>query len=552
MATHLSKITVLQVILIIVIGLVSSRGHLSGGFVPTHDAEYHIVRVWQFGVMADAGHMFPRWAPDLDWGYGVPLLMFFYPLPNYIAYFFTLFGATYVSSVMYTLAAGLVVSGISFYVWMREHVSAWPAFVARVSYMLAPYHLVDVLIRGSVGEVWALAIIPFVLWTVSLLVRKKQADHMRIAGFLAIFVAFLLLSHNIVGLMGVGFSLVYAVLLGVFSEGVTPKTGVNLAGGFVSGALITSFYYIPVVVESTFVRGLQIVHAPDHFPSLFQLLFPSWGSGFSMQGISDGMSFQIGAVHIVSLAIICFAGIIIRDRMALCIAWFTVAVCYIMLPFLSWVWDIFPFLSYMQYPWRLLSIVIIGASFCVGILAEHKTLMTVPLIFIAIFVFYGKYTDAVVYDYRDDAYYLSNPVWSSGTATLANTFGTRWSAGHTSYPESDVTVLEGEGTVIRKKEGPVAFSLSIHADTPLTLQIPVNYYPGWQALLDGKSLSLSEHDGLLALNSPAGRHSIIVWFGQTPVRITATIISVIGAAGTLMMMFGWSPYEYFFPHRTTQ
>ena len=39
----------------------------------------------------------------------------------------------------------------------------------------------------------------------------------------------------------------------------------------------------------------------DHFPTLLQLLLPSWGSGFSVPGPDDSMSFQIGVAHVVVL-----------------------------------------------------------------------------------------------------------------------------------------------------------------------------------------------------------------------------------------------------------
>ena len=50
--------------------------------------------------------------------------------------------------------------------------------------------------------------------------------------------------------------------------------------------------------------GLNSVSYADHFPDLFQLLFPSWGTGFSGVGITaDEMSYQIGIVPLLVLCV---------------------------------------------------------------------------------------------------------------------------------------------------------------------------------------------------------------------------------------------------------
>lgn len=535
MATHLSKITILQLFVIISIGLTACRGLLAHSFVPTHDAEYHIIRVWQFDTMMRAGFLFPRWAPDLDNGYGVPVLMFFYPLPNYVASIFTLLGSTYVESVFLTLASALVVSGIGFYLWMREHVSGWPACIAAVSYMLVPYHLVDVLVRGSVGEAWSLAVLPFVLWCVIRLVRSSPGSLMRSTGIVSFGVALLLLSHNVVGMMGFAFSWLYGISLVVFPRGFVQGTGKYLTAGFVMGVFLTAIYYIPVIVESPYITGLQINTAADHFPSLFQLIFPSWGSGFSVPGIADGMSFQVGLVHIAAFLIVCVAGIIKRDRACMFMAFVTLASWYIMLPFSSWLWDMVPALNYMQFPWRLLSIVIVSTSCCIGFVIEYKPMVMVPVVFVSVLLLYGGYTNVVRYEYREDAYYLSNPVWASGTATLGNTFGTVWSTYHKQHILTP-RVKKGTATITTVQKGPVLYDVTSESDNPASIQFPVNYYPGWTVSVNGIITPSYQHEGLLTFDVPSGKHSIMIWFGQTPVRITATLLSMIAAVTALMMI----------------
>ena len=91
---------------------------LSPGFIPTHDGEYHIVRFWQFEKMLRAGNLFPRWAPDLNSGYGTPLFNFQYPFPNYPGALFHALGASLPDSVKLVLATGYLLSVTFCFLWI--------------------------------------------------------------------------------------------------------------------------------------------------------------------------------------------------------------------------------------------------------------------------------------------------------------------------------------------------------------------------------------------------------------------------------------------------
>ena len=68
---------------------------IHSGFPPTHDGEYHVIRFYEFDKALRDGDLYPRWAMDLNNGYGVPLFNYVYPFPNYSASFFHFFGASF-------------------------------------------------------------------------------------------------------------------------------------------------------------------------------------------------------------------------------------------------------------------------------------------------------------------------------------------------------------------------------------------------------------------------------------------------------------------------
>lgn len=385
--------------IVLLVGLLAAWPLLTPGFIPTHDGEYHLIRFYEFDKNIKAGIFFPRWAPGLNSGLGVPLFQFFYPLPNYVAEIFYLSGFSLVESFKLTLAVGLMAGGLFFYLWSAKIFGAWAGMVGAVFYTLAPYHLLDVYVRGSPGEVLALVFWPAILWAL----EKKS-------WLATIFLAFLILSHNILALIFMPFLFSYLI----FRKSVV--------GYWLSVVLIgfglSAYFWLPAIMEAKYVTGLNIVNPLDHFPSFFQLFIPSWGTGYSLPGIGDGMSFQIGIPHLLTVS----AGLIFWRHQKFFLIWLGVSLFFI-LEVSAPIWKMMSSLALIQYPWRLLSLVILVTSFlAAALVAKSKSkAFAVGLVVLAL-LFYGGYSRPVKYPSRSDSFYLNNPTWTQGTATLGNSF----------------------------------------------------------------------------------------------------------------------------------
>jgi hypothetical protein len=63
-----------------------------------------------------------------------------------------------------------------------------------------------------------------------------------------------------------------------------------------------------------------------------------------------------------------------------------------------------------------------------------------------------------------------------------------------------------------------------------TVTFPTLYWPGWRARADGQPVSLwpAESLGTLTLDLPAGRHTVLLVLGRTPLRLVAEWVSLLG------------------------
>lgn len=515
MKDRLKKIVPLLVI--IFLGLWAAWPLITKGFIPTHDGEYHIIRFYEFDKSIKAGIFFPRWAPGLNSGFGVPLFSFFYPLPNYLSEFFHFLGFSFVDSLKFVLAFGLIVSGIFFYLWAKEIWGAWGGLTGSIFYILAPYHLVDIYVRGSPGEVLAIAFYPAVLWAV----EKKS-------NLAPVFLALLILSHNILALIFLPFLISYFFfrrsLFGYFLKTIFLGLG------------LSAYFWLPALAEARYVVGLKMIDFADHFLSVPQLIFPSWGTGFSVPGIGDQLSFQIGLPHLLVVFLVLVAFFKERNYRWLLghfLFWFLAAV-FLLLPISIFVWDRLFLLSSFQYPWRFLSLIILVGSFLAGYPAQKRKFLALILIFLAI-AFYSNYSRPVKYLSREDSVYLGNPYWTQGTATLNNSFNTVWFKSESKDDIKDIKFVQNNCRVNEMFNNPIKHHYEIDCEDKEQVQLGLAYFPGWQVLVDDQSTPISFSDGLIDFKVNEGKHFVKAEFQESIIRKLADSISLVSLLFLLLI-----------------
>lgn len=521
--------------LLVVISCLSVRAFLTSSFVPTHDAEYHVVRLWQFDKNIRDGNFVPVWAPDLNQGYGVPIFAFFYPLPNYIGELFHLMGFSFIDSVKLVLATSMIVSSVFFFMWLRCFFTAFASFVGAVSFILAPYHLVVVNIRGSVGEAWALVFIPLALFLITKIIHSKRTYFIPIAG-LSFSLSCLLLSHNVLGSIFFAFTIVYSTFLLFFENKKKIKP---LLFGYILSIVSVSFFFIPLIFEGKYVTGLDIVNFRDHFVAFFQLIFPSWGSGFSVPGISDQLSFQIGIVHILALLISLYIAIKARNKFVIFLSVICYTTIFLMLDNSLFIWNFFAFLRFIQFPWRLLSIVVVLTSLMVGYVAMNKPKIGLTLLILC--AMYIPYTNTVRYLPREDSFFLTNDNWTQGTTTVGNSFNTLWFSGPPTMDDREFMPTASDANVsdvIRTS----TYSRAIIDSKETSFEIHRAYFPGWKAYSDAQEVSLTQNShGIIKIDLPPGKHSIMIMFEGSPIRSISLWISTV----TMVAIVYYSVYSLY-------
>jgi hypothetical protein len=508
------------------------------GLPPTHDGEYHVMRFQQFHKALSEGNLYPRWAGDFNNGYGIPLFNYVYPLPNYFASFLHFLGISFIGAFKLNMVVASMLGAVFFYLWTRRFWGDIGAMVSSVVYTFAPYHLLDIYVRGSVGEVWSLAIIPGLLWAYSEHLNTKKIQYFCLS---VLFLALLVFAHNILAVVFTGFFILYSLFLIYLSKKKELlRDFISLFLILVLGIGTSSIFWLPAILETKYVTGLQLFDPTIHFPEIHKLIYSSWGYGFSGEGVPDQMSFQIGIPNLLIVGFAVILTFIRRNKLAVFFLALFALTTFLVTPLSRFFWDNVPGVSYIQFPWRLLSLIILLSSFLAGFLVKDisksskKSVLLGSAILILSIGYSLGYAKAPFYHPRNDSYYLARPNFTQGTNSPGDEFNVKGFDASLSKASSRFESDASIDTIESESSKEVAIIQSKN-NTKLTSNIA--YFPGWTAYINSSPVGFSVTDrGLIELEVPKGRSEVKLELRNTKIRTLSLVLTIL-SLGVLFGLF---------------
>lgn len=533
---------VLPIIICLVFSLIAGYALLHPGLPPTHDGESHVIRFYEFDKTLRDGNIYPRWAADLNNGYGVPLFNYVYPLPNYIASFFHFFGFSFIDAFKLNLFLATIVGALFFYLWSKEYWGNLGGIISSVFYTFSPYRFVDIYVRGSVGEVWALAFFPAFLWSFDQAVKMGKRIYIPLA---AVFLSLIIFSHNILAIMFFCFVIFYALYY-LLQQKNKKFAAIPVFTIVFIGLGMSAIFWLPALLEQKYSTGLQIFDIRQNFPEVYELLIPSWGSGFSGENLQNQMSYQIGVANLI-VTFISFIGWIVllkrKDKKtANLLLFFLVSfavICFLMLKQSLSIWEKVSIMQYFQFPWRFLSLIILITSFLAGSIYK---LWTNKILF---FIMIGStvlltigYTKPAYYHLRNDAHYLTRSNFIDGTNSPGNYFNTLWFDKALKKKTATMQLADAaDGRIIQNKSTSQYYSFNVESKRDTNAFLHIAYFPGWEVLLDRKLTGITHPQGIISFRLPEGSHIVETRFTDTIVRRVATYISLSALIVLLLLSY---------------
>src|SRR3989338_2613746 len=500
------------------------------GLWHTHDGLVHIPRIAAFYRALMEGHIPPRVAGYLNYGYGMPLFIFIYHIPYYVSSLFITLGLSLADSFRLALSITYPLSGIAIYLFGRSFFENRKyAFWMFLFYQFAPYRFVDLHMRGSFGESYTYIFLPLALWGLTELFKTSQYRWFIVA---TLSTAFLIMSHNSI-------SLAYFGILCLFTLVFAPSHKGRVIGivSLIAGVGLSAWYWLPAIVEHKYTYGdllMKNVYV-DHFVPWYHYIVPNF---YNMESfIFQGIMAQFGIFHVVAIlfAIVILVkqrGSVLEKKQYAFGLFLLVTSIFLMQPVSTSLWKHISLLRQFQFPWRFLAVVVFATSFLSTAylsfnFAKNRRLLITIAAFVAVstvFYFLPQYGHNDI----DEAYYWDFPL----NTTYYGETDVIWSAGPAgSYPSSPVQVIDGYATVTNIVKKGHIHTFTVDASESARLVDNTQYFPGWRVYVDGEKTPVEFQDmnwrGLVTFAVPDGKHDVRVVFGRTPVRLGAEIISIV-------------------------
>jgi len=556
--------------IVIIIAVATLVPLFSHPYFTMHD-DQHVARLYLLDQAINQGTLYPRWVDQLGFGFGYPLFNFYPPLTYYIAEIFRSLSIGYITSIKLMLLTATLIGTIGSFSFLKKIYGTLSALVGTMLFTFFSYRAITLYVRGAFAEYLALSFIPWILLSLYNLYRTPSLKNALITG---LFMALLVLAHPFIAIPGVFVIVSFAGLLYFLTQ--KSNRQLFLTKSLISGAFglaLSAFFWLPSMVERSYtlvdtILLNELAKYAIHFVQPQQLWYSPWGFGGSVEGLGDGLSFQInkpyiGMVFLTTLLWLWFyrtqKSKHIEKNIRLVSGYFLfmlIASVFLMLPYSKFIWDSISYLQYLQFPWRLMAFVGLFISFFSAsfIYLLTKTIRLSALdtdrlrfgiaacVFFMVFVVQQKYfkpqqfietSDATRTNFKEIAWRISSTSFEfvpKGVRTKKTAYNTTT----LDIEEKDIAdrthkVINGAPTVdiLAKQFDYKRFSSD--SNTPYTLQINTYNFPGWTGYIDGKEAVIHDNNDfkLIQINVPMGRHIVEVKLTKTPIQKVATAVSLI-------------------------
>ncbi|OGY14809.1 MAG: hypothetical protein A3A58_01415 [Candidatus Blackburnbacteria bacterium RIFCSPLOWO2_01_FULL_41_27] len=536
----------LFVVGVVFLALLAGRYLLIPGYFNMHDdlqmmrqlAMEECFRDWQIPC---------RWTPHMGYGFGFPLFNYYPPLPYLVGEIFRLVGFSFVETVKLTFLISFVLSGLTMYLWAKTFWGRLGGLLSAAFYIWAPYHSLDIFVRGAMNEAWALIWFPLILWSSYELILKGR---FRYTIILALSFTALLTSHNLMVLIFTPLAACWVLfwLLRFKSWSTIPQLAIS--GVWAFG--LAAFFTLPVFLEQKFVHVETLVvgyyEYIAHFTTVGQLLFSRfWGYGASVwMDADDKMSFQIGHLHwmlpIVVMGLMVWRyyktkkvdSVLFLTTFFFAAGWFATFMTHNKS---TPIWLEFDhFLKFVQFPWRFLTLTILCFSFVVGafpkLLNREKAKMAVFLLIGAVVGFNFGYFQPEEMGPITDQQKFTGVAWDmQQTAGIYDYLPVGANTAPKAPQKELALVISGKAVISDpvQKTNKASFKAVVESETS-QIEIGIFQYPGWKVFVNGQEKENyigNDSWGRMHIDLIRGEYQVVLKLENTPVRSAGNSISAV-------------------------
>ncbi len=517
----------------------------------SHHDDVQVIRLHQMNKCWQDGQIPCRWVPDLGGLYGYPLFNYYGPLPYYFGQLVLSLSNDLIFSAKAMFAITMIGSYAFMYLAARRLWGHWGGVISGIFYVYAPYHAVDIYVRGAMGELWGLMFYPGMIWA---LLRLRSYATWANGVILALMMAGLVMSHNLSALIFVPlFGVISLLLLKWKPEAAASNKRyiIALAISFALGLMLAGFYWLPMVAEKNLVHVDSTTSGyfgyTEHFKGFRKLLVErTWGWGASIREVpgvdaKDDISYQVGWIHLlaIGLSLLGLPWLWKKQRylaiwVGVCLSGVVISLAMIH-PRSQPVWDLLEPLKYLQFPWRFLGMVIFWASLMAGSIMvwcreKLQTILGMGLILLVVTLNFGYFRPLEFYDLTAEQM-LSGKNWDKLIKrSIFDYLPIYAEAPPAELAPAPYNLETGDADIINFQKGTDWYRFEANVKSHTIIRLAQYYFPNWVVKVNAEPVNIDYNNplGLMQFILGTGQYTIEAKLEDTVVRKIGNLMTVIG------------------------
>ncbi len=496
-----------------------------------HDTRFHLANIENLKNSISWNNLFPTDAIvsnlSFDMGYGLYL---FYPimphlLVAYLAKFLSFFTVdTYTSlSIFYIfimIASVLLIYQLS----KKLSKNCLVAFFSGLIFLLMPYRIGTMAVRGSLNESMISLFVPMILLSILAWKEKNWKNFylLFIVGWIG-----LLWSHMTMALYTVIFVLPF-----LYYMKDELKDKIALKHGILA-ILAVTVVVIPGIVQTFSQSGYLVFY--DGYMTRLSLLeenFLSWKDYLFMNTNYDWtVPYFIPIALLLSLIVSFYTYLKQKKDTYLTILWIWIPV-FILMMSSFFPWEILPKSLWMiQFPWRLLGLLSIVIALLTPLMLQNKKLNKLFLLFfVVLFIQMIPFLQML----KDRPYHIDKIDIDDGRGNIVEYYPEEYLE-YPSFFEIDdqsISIVDGDAVVEILSNRTHDLKIKVKTDDIVTLELPKIYYNGY--VIEDESnhkeyVGRSKHGRIEVTIKKSGTYHI--YYRDLPIVTTLKIVRIIACIG---------------------
>lgn len=508
-----TKFKIIAFGLIIAVSFLMTITFLKYGIPVNHDTVTNFSFAKTVYDSLSQGNIYITGEPQANLEYGGYALRFYPNLTHYtlaIAYFFTQnwFHAAFIFFWFW-----MAVGGFGLFLLAREWLDERFALIASILYLIEPYHNTQINLTFAYAEFAAGCLLTFCFLFMTRII--KSGKWFDVLG-LGIFYGLLILCHiplTLIGSIGLG---IYGFILLIYSENkITNLT--KLASGIFLGILAASFHLIRVFSELEWIQHSQskFLYAEKfsyqrHFVDVKSFLFSN-----------DLVLYNFLILLIPPAVLILLKCEKETKRKFYPILAITAFSLFLSTSYSKFIWETFPILQDVQFPWRWFTLASIGYGIIIAAsilplfnLLEGKKL--VPVFWTCFFITASAFFTInwiIGANLIDPEFMLvkneefNREITHNFNGVYLNFWQTVWTKQSAFQIKEKVLAENRNAEIVRwdnyRKE------IKVFEGQPTNVRLAISYYPHWKATVNGENTEVLKTDDGAILVPVSENESVI-------------------------------------------